>query len=205
MSKLPSARKILQALYQIQSNAPQNNPDRFNKVYLLKMIYFADRYHLRHFGNLATEDCYVAMKLGPVASTTYDILKKVPYNINSAEIGYLSAVKELSEYDVEIAIQDNDELSESFNRSLNFASKEFGHFDWKKQSDISHFYPEWKKHEPHLSNANPGIPMDVRDFFDDPGDEACFLMFGKKCDPFKEDKKFLALLKEDFDENPISV
>ncbi len=36
--------------------------------------------------------------------------------------------------------------------------------------------------------------MDLRDFFDDPEDET---YFGIKGDPFKDDKEFLALLKEE--------
>jgi hypothetical protein len=72
-----SVLKILQALYYIQEKAPSSNQDRFNIVYLLKMIFFSDRYHLRHFGITATcDDYYAMMKLGPVASFTFDMLKR---------------------------------------------------------------------------------------------------------------------------------
>jgi uncharacterized phage-associated protein len=202
MNKLPSARKILQALYYLQSNAPRDNNDRFNRVYLLKMLYFADRYHLRHFGNLASNDKYFAMALGPVASVAYNVLKKSSYNINSAETECLSDVKELSENDVEIEYQNDDELSKSFKNALDFTLKEFGYYGWKKQSDISHCYPEWKKHRSELTPANPRIPMELQDFFDDPDDDACFLEFGKNYDPFKEDKEFLALLRDDLNAIP---
>jgi uncharacterized phage-associated protein len=201
MNKLPSVRKILQALYYIQSNAPSDNNDRFNKVYLLKMFYFADRYHLRHFGCLASRDTYFAMKLGPVASTAYNILKRDQCNINSAEVGCLQGVKEVSEHDVEIEFQGDDELSKSFKKALDFALKEFGHYSWSQQSDISHCYPEWK----NLYGANPSnlrTPMDLRDFFDDPDDNTCFSKFGKNCDPFKDDKEFLTLLREDLNAIP---
>jgi len=203
MKKLPSVRKILQALYYIQSNAPPDNNDRFNRVYLLKMLYFADRYHLRHFGCLASGDTYFAMKLGPVASTTYDVLKKVSRNINSAFEDYLQILNELSETEVEIGFQNDDELSESFKDALDFALKEFGHYDWIKQSKISHCYPEWKKHETTAPNSNPNVLMDLHDFFDDPDDETCFSRFGKDHDPYKDDKEFLELLREDL--NAISV
>ncbi|MDR0306100.1 MAG: SocA family protein [Chitinispirillales bacterium] len=202
MKKAPSVRKILQALYYIQSKAPFDNQSRYNKVYLLKMIFTADRYHLRHYGLLATGDSYFAMKLGPVASATYDILKKSPYNINSAEEVYFSAIKELSENDVLIDPQEEDELSVSFKKALDFALREFGDYDWNTLSNISHCYPEWKKHEENL----PGrMPMDIKDFFDDPADENCFIVFGKKDDPFKENKDFLALLKDDYDADSISI
>jgi uncharacterized phage-associated protein len=169
------------------------------------MLYFSDRYHLRHFGSLATDDTYLAMKLGPVASTASDILKRNYYNINSAETGYLNDIKELSENEVEIESQNTDELSESFKESLEFVLKEFGQYNWNKQSAISHCYPDWKKHKTRLSHNNPSILMNLHDFFDDPDDETCFLTFGKTYDPFKEDKEFLALLKDDFNANAISA
>ena len=40
-----------------------------------KTLYFADLWHLEHFGRLITGDGYVAMKHGPVPSGAYDIMK----------------------------------------------------------------------------------------------------------------------------------
>lgn len=208
MDTLLPTRKILQALYHIQSNAPHDNVDRFNIVYLLKMLYFADRYHLRHFGILASDDKYFAMKLGPVASLAYDMLKKSHYNMNSATVGCLCDVKELSEYEVEIEQQVDDELSDSVKEALCFVQREFGHYGWNDQSNISHCYPEWKKHEKELSCANPHnprIPMNLQDFFDDPDDDMPFAAFNKSGDPFRDDKEFLALLRDDFNANNVSA
>lgn len=42
---------------------------------VLKLRYFADKLHLADYGYLASGDDYVAMKFGPVASSTYNILK----------------------------------------------------------------------------------------------------------------------------------
>ena len=44
-----------------------------NKLDLLKMIYMADRYHLRRFGRLISGDTYYAMRLGPVPSISKTI------------------------------------------------------------------------------------------------------------------------------------
>ena len=41
----------------------------------LKIRYFADKLHLAEYGFLASGDDYVAMKFGPVASSTYNLLK----------------------------------------------------------------------------------------------------------------------------------
>ena len=42
---------------------------------VLKIRYFADKLHLAEYGFLASGDDYVAMKFGPVASNTYNLLK----------------------------------------------------------------------------------------------------------------------------------
>ena len=42
---------------------------------VLKVRYFADKLHLADYGYLASGDDYVAMKFGPVASSTYNLLK----------------------------------------------------------------------------------------------------------------------------------
>ena len=42
---------------------------------VLKIRYFADKLHLADFGFMARGDDYVAMKFGPVATTTYNLLK----------------------------------------------------------------------------------------------------------------------------------
>jgi hypothetical protein len=199
-----SVLKILQALYYIQEKAPSSNQDRFNIVYLLKMIFFSDRYHLRHFGITATCDDYYAMRLGPVASSTLDILKGNMFNLDCADAKYLSSIKEIDKNNVEIKQQEDDELSVSFKESIDFALKEFGDCDWGKLSVISHWYPEWKKHESELSGLTKRVQMKEIDFFDDPDDSVCFADFGKENDPFKDDKGYLSLRKKHYDEYHIS-
>jgi hypothetical protein len=186
-----SFTRILQALYYIQSKAPSSNPDRFDILYLLKMIFFSDRYHLRNYGITATGDNYYAMKRGPVASATFDLLKG-RYEKHS------SAIQGIDEYNVRIKPQEKDELSKSFKEAIDFALKEFGDFDKEKLSNISHCYPEWKKHEKKLLRIAKSVQMNEMDFFENPND-SYFKEFGKKCDPFKEeDEEFLALRKEHY-------
>ena len=187
--------KILQALYYIQSRAPSSNQDRFDITYLLKIIFFSDRYHLRHFGITATGDDYYAMKKGPMASLTYDLLKgKLPGNYEK----HLSSIHKMTEYRIEIKRQEEDELSDSFKEAIDFALKEFGNYGWEKISDISHCYPEWEKHEKELSTSK-SVPMNEIDFFDDPGDYARLAKSGKENDPFEDDKEYLSLRKKHYE------
>lgn len=192
MKSIFSIRKILQALYYLQFNSTCK--DRYGKMYLLKLIYFADRYHLRHFGFVPSSDVYVAMEYGPVASSTYDILKKkMPINANSYEFDLISFVEEKNENEVEIKKQDNDELSKSYIQALDFALKNYGKFNGFELSKITHCYPEWKKHEKTLKSGILQVPMNFIDFFDNPKNI--------KNDPFKDDKEFLQLMRDEYCEN----
>jgi len=160
-------------------------------MYLLKIIFFSDRYHLRNFGITATLDDYYAMQRGPVASATLDILK------GRFDANRLSAIQEIDEYNVEIKQQEEDELSESFKEAMDFALKEFGDCDRDKLSDISHYYPEWRKHEKELKRISRRVRMNEMDFFENPDKSLWAFKFGKKLDPFiEEDEEFLALQKE---------
>ena len=184
-----SSRRILQALYYIQSKC-NNLSSKYNIMYLLKMMFFADRYHIRHFGFVASGDNYVAMLYGPVASKAKDILEGKILHPDVAIV---------KEYEVEIAQQKDDELSKSFIKSLDFAIKVYGSYDKYALSCIAHDYPEWKKHETAIKRGTEAaVPMDFKDFFDNPET----LQYSKKYeiekDPFAEDKDFLQALKDDF-------
>src|SRR5690606_9928660 len=45
---------------------------------ILKLLFFADKYHLNGYGRPIVGDQYKALPYGPVAQTTYDILKREP-------------------------------------------------------------------------------------------------------------------------------
>jgi uncharacterized phage-associated protein len=45
--------------------------------HIMKILYFADKFHLEGYGRLITGDNYIAMKDGPVPSGAYDLIKHV--------------------------------------------------------------------------------------------------------------------------------
>src|SRR5882724_2767190 len=67
-----SHRKATQALNFFARKAG----GRINKMKALKLVYFADRYHLRKYGRPVVGDEYLAMNYGPVASGTKDLAKR---------------------------------------------------------------------------------------------------------------------------------
>src|SRR2546430_14116429 len=64
-----SIRKSTQALNYFAHKAASGAPiRRLNKMKALKLLFFADRYHLRKYGRPVSDCAYFAMKHGPVAS-----------------------------------------------------------------------------------------------------------------------------------------
>src|SRR5438105_15508174 len=58
-----------------------------NKMKALKLVYFADRYHLRRFGRPVVGDEYHAMNYGPVASGTKDLAEMTDF-LGEVEASY---------------------------------------------------------------------------------------------------------------------
>ena len=63
-------RKSTQALNYFAHKAASGRPPsrKLNKMKALKLLFFADRYHLRKYGRSVSDCVYFAMKHGPAAS-----------------------------------------------------------------------------------------------------------------------------------------
>jgi uncharacterized phage-associated protein len=170
-----SHRKATQALNFFARKAG----GRINKMKALKLVYFADRYHLRKFGRPVVGDEYLAMNYGPVASATKDLAEMSDF-LGGEEERYAkrficpaeSAITYTSIHDVDEKV-----LSESDREALDFAWKRFGRTAEFALSKLTHRYPDWKKHEPALASKTVSrAPMNYRDFLDDPppGVDPCY-------------------------------
>lgn len=146
----------------------QKEGGAINKTKALKLVFLADRYHLRKYGRPITNDKYLAMKLGPVGSTTKDIAEVNDY-LDPGQREYVAqfitvidsnCFKSIEEIDYKV-------FSKSDIEALEFAWNEFGHFQWNDLAEYTHDYPEWKKHEKELK-IFPKVPMDYENFFEDP-------------------------------------
>ncbi len=146
----------------------------YNYMALLKLAFFADRYHVRRFGRPVSADDYYAMKLGPVPSHLFRIVQGIEgdgYNLTlSGE-----------------AVIDLDEFSRSDVEALDFAVSNFGEIGRENPfhlADLTHAYPEWDKWRTRfdvdasgredidfrdfLTNARPEHPVFTRFRFEDP-------------------------------------
>jgi hypothetical protein len=60
-------------------------------------------------------------------------------------------------------------LSQSDIEALDFAWKNFGHYSEFDLAEITHHYPEWKRHATKLRRIRPKrVEMDYSDFFAEP-------------------------------------
>lgn len=141
---------------------------RINKLKALKLVYFADRYHLRKYGRPITNDDYWAMKLGPVPSGTRDISSLNSEYLDDREISYSSQF--IMPYDCDLMSKKPVDLplfSESDIEALDFAWRTFGKIPEFDLAELTHKYPEWKRHKEALE-INSRVHMFLEDFLDDP-------------------------------------
>lgn len=147
----------------------QKNGGSINKLRVIKLLFFADRYHLRKYARLVTNDDYIAMKLGPVSSGTKDIIDSNSAFIDPDIIDYSTKYLQKKENDIaSINDIDFDVFSKSDIEALTFAWNEFSTYSPYALKDLTHKYPEWKKHKAAIDSGTKRITMNFKDFFDDP-------------------------------------
>ena len=144
---------------------------KIDKLIAIKLVYLADRYHLREYGRPVTGDAYYAMRHGPVGSLVKDIANKNDFQ-DSVVLNYANIYLGLSENKKTVVskrVIDAEEFSESDEEELIFAYTHFGQLTKTQLMEITHGYPEWKQHERALTNnSNGSFAMDYENFFEDP-------------------------------------
>jgi len=144
-----------------------------DKLKTLKLIYFADRYHLRKYGRLITNDNYYAMPLGPVASSTKDIIEMSDF-LSEIEKDYaIRFIEPISNtnYIRSVKDVDKDELSDSEIEALDYISEKYQKLNSIELSEITHKYPDWEKKKNSFTLGQVSrVEMDLVDFFEDPTD-----------------------------------
>lgn len=119
-----------------------------NKMKALKLIWLADRLHLRKYARTITGDIYFALPKGPVASTTRDILER--YGLGSTEEEYVDqyldvqtdkyTYRALEKLDENVfSISDLDVMTK--------IKESYFHLNPFDLSDASHEFPEWKQYK----------------------------------------------------------
>ena len=169
----PDCKKITQIINYFALR--QGNGDPVPELKIIKLIWAADRFHLRKYARTVTYDNYVAMAKGPVGSATKDVAEfETNYgNVNDDDIKYTERYFKFYQtngdgYISAIASTDTDELSETDVEALNFAWDNFGSMSTQEIIDFTHHYPEWKKHEHALFSERRVEKINLLDFFQNP-------------------------------------
>jgi len=112
---------------------------------VLKLRYFADKIHFSEHGFLASGDQYCAMKFGPVASGTYDLLKAARGDLNEWANSQFSTVVagalvvDRNSNSVRPQRDANLEfLSRSDIDALTRAIEQYGNMDFGARTELSH-------------------------------------------------------------------
>mgnify|MGYP001817648078 CR=1 FL=1 len=142
-----------------------------NKLKALKLVYFADRYHLRNYGRPITNDRYVAMNYGPVASACKDLAEMSEF-LGDEERAYSERFLVPSKHDYQSKAEvDASEFSETDLEALEFTWREYGTKDGFVLADETHLFPEWKRHEIRLASPYESrVPMHYTDFLENPAE-----------------------------------
>lgn len=141
-----------------------------DKLKAIKIYWLADRLHLRKYGSTLTNDKYFAMELGPVGSLAKDITgltnrlaeEQIEYKKIYLSILNKNKYQSIEEVDYGKFSETNLEVLDEVYK----LSKDILNFDLV---DLTHLYPEWKKHESEIKkNPKSSIVIDLNDFFKNP-------------------------------------
>ncbi len=171
----------------------QKKDGKINKMKAIKLIYLADRLHLRKYGRPIVGDIYWAMKLGPVGSRAKRIaeLDSMPDEIFSYAKKYIKPGDDNKQSFSSLKPVDTDLFSKTDLECLESVYKTFSDKDQFELAELTHQYPEWAKHARALKSGKKRVAMDYQDFFSETerGDSM-----------FAQNKTDLNLARESFDE-----
>ena len=155
----PDYHKIIQSINYFARHLPNNV---ISKLVFLKLIFLADRYHVRMYGRLISNSQYMAMKYGPVASESKNAFEFM--NLPSSELEYARLfLKPHSRYTLQsIRELQIEVLSQTDVEALSIAWRTYQ--ENPRIVDYTHRFPEWQKHCSELCGKKV-VPMNMEDFF----------------------------------------
>lgn len=162
--------KIVDLLMYFTANCAQ---DVCDKVHLLKLMYLADRDHMRECGRRITSGSYLAYPKGPVNKRAYEILVSADsghcdelreYLIALDDEGHHKYISDKVGYRYpHLSLSDRQSADCAIETMLQLASK------GEDLSEFTHHFPEWSKVKDKIDDAHRVYPeIDIADFFADP-------------------------------------
>ena len=185
-------RKIIQALTYIAYQQPGH---KINSMKAYKLLWLADRYHLRQYGRTITGDTFFALPHGVVPSDAKNVVEHQATHIPTDEKYRDKYIKRLGKYSFQ-AITEPDVMlfSDSDQEVLDKILQVYGALDQYELEKLSHKFPEWLAYESKLqAESTPkAYKIDIDYFFDEAKEDNSGL--------FADDPEKIALIKEYFHE-----
>ena len=181
--------KIIQALAYLANYQPNKALDNM-KAY--KLLWLADRYHLRQTGTTITGDSYYAMPFGIVPSDAKCLLENEKTKMKESKRyknKYLLLDTKNHQYKT-IAEPDLQVFSDSDQEALDKVLAAYNKYDARQLSTLSHSFPEWRYYQNLLEDKKTknSYKIDFDYFFENTSQEVDSF--------FNESKELLALTKE---------
>ncbi len=142
--------KIIQALCYIANSQPNATVDTM-KAY--KLLWLADRWHLRNGGRTITGDEYWALPYGPVPSDAKNLVDGNKTKKGNPEGVFEEYIEVLPDHKIRAKRPtDMDEFSDSDIDAMNKILSYFKDWSAVELSNYSHTFPEWKTYEKLLND-----------------------------------------------------
>lgn len=184
-------KKIIQALAYMAYKEPNHVMDNI-KAY--KLLWLADRYHVRRTGRLVTGDAYYAMPKGPVPSDAKNLLEGQATHLATDDQYLKEYIKCLGDKYEVVQAPNGKVFSISDREAMDLVYNIFGTMDADRLSSYSHEYPEWLAYKDQIekegTKSSYRIDMDL--FFENNGVDDRGL--------FADDEEALMLAKEVYHE-----
>lgn len=166
-----NTKKIIQALAYMASSMQDGTLEDM-KAY--KLLWLADRCHLRQNGRTITGDRYFAMPRGLVPTDAKHLLDGKVTDMDTPEGYFEQWIERVGQHRFKaVKSPDLKEFSESDLVALNRVIELYGDCSGKELSDLSHKYPEWKKYEDMLRDINEknSFPINLNLMFENSADD----------------------------------
>ena len=165
-------RKIIQALDYFACGQDDKSIDNM-KAY--KLLWLADRWHLRQYGRTVSGDEYHALPYGVVPSDAKCILEGKHTKLqddSKLASDYLCVLK--GHRYASRKMPDMSVFSETDREALALILKNYNKYSALELSEISHTFPEWKYYEKKLrdSSLKNGYKIDMNLFFENKDDSS---------------------------------
>ncbi len=187
-----TTKKIIQALAYIAFQQPEH---KVNSMKAYKLLWLADRYHLRQTGRTITGDSFYALPHGVVPSDAKNVVEHQPTHIPNDTEYCDQYIQRVGKYGYK-AVTEPDLMvfSDSDQDALDKVLRCYGSMDQYQLERLSHNFPEWLAYQDKIKadNTPKAYKIDLDYFFCDVEEDQSGL--------FVDDPEMLALTKQMFHE-----